>query len=73
MSQLTIQYLCKRTLAIKELEKKRQPCFVDLSGFGNIRYEIFYPKDRENCQPFYIMLKDLANKAKDDFWKGGMI
>lgn len=49
------------------------PCFVELTGFGSIRYDIAYPERRENCQEFYAMLKDLANKAKVNFWKGGEI
>ena len=49
------------------------PMFVELTGFGQIRYDICYPGNRENCKEFYEELKSMCQKAKEDFWKGGHI
>jgi hypothetical protein len=48
-----------------------EPMFVELTGFGNIRYDIAYP-DRVH-EGFYNVLKVLCKEAKDNFWKGGQI
>jgi hypothetical protein len=50
-----------------------EPMFVELSGFGDIRYDISYPAQRKNCKEFYEDLKLLCNIAKESFWKGGQI
>jgi len=49
------------------------PMFVELTGFGCIRYDISYPKQRENCVEFYNMIKELAAATEIRFWKGGQI
>lgn len=50
-----------------------EPMFVELTGFGDIRYDIAYPHHRAACKEFYEELKLLCNIAKDNFWKGGQI
>jgi hypothetical protein len=48
-----------------------EPMFVELTGFGDIRYDIAYPSRVHN--EFYEMLKDLCLKGKKNFWEGGQI
>lgn len=47
------------------------PCFVEFTGFGDIRYDIAYP-DQLN-DDMSNMLKDKCNKLKKAFWKGAQI
>lgn len=47
------------------------PCFVEFTGFGDIRYDIPYPH-KLNFD-LYNFLKDYSKKAKANFWKGGQI
>jgi hypothetical protein len=44
------------------------PCFVEFTGFGNIRYEIAYPSG-----DMLKILKDKGLEVKNNFWKGGEI
>ena len=47
------------------------PMFVSFTGFGNIRYDIHYPREL-NIEMFNV-LKKYVIKAKNNFWKGGEI
>ena len=44
------------------------PCFVEFTGFGNIRYEIDYPSGE-----IFEILKEEGIKIRENFWKGGNI
>lgn len=44
------------------------PSSVSFSGFGNIRYDITYPKNE-----MYEILKNYGIKAKENFWRGSQI
>lgn len=48
-----------------------EPMFVEFTGFGQIRYDINYPKELNN--DLYEILKTYGIKAKKNFWKGGEI
>ena len=45
------------------------PCFVSVTGFGNIRYDI----NRNIPEPLFSRLQKLGIEVKDRFWKGGQI
>ena len=45
-----------------------KPCFVEFTGFGNIRYDISYPEGK-----MLEFLKKHGDKAEKRFWKGGKI
>lgn len=44
------------------------PCFVEFTGFGAIRYDISYPKDK-----LLEILTHWGKVAHDNFWAGGEI
>lgn len=46
-------------------------CFVEFTGFGNIRYDISYPN--QLCPEMSEVITKWALEAKDNFWKGGEI
>lgn len=48
-----------------------EPCFIEFTGFGNIRYDIDCP-NKVNTN-LYDLLKSHGKKAKNNFWKGGEI
>ena len=52
------------------------PCFIELTGFGGVRYDINnlskYNKNK-SCQDFYKMLREMCLKAKEDYWKAAQI
>lgn len=48
-----------------------EPMFIEFTGFGQIRYDINYPKELN--VDLYEMLKNHGIKAKNNFWKGGEI
>jgi hypothetical protein len=47
------------------------PCFVEISGYGNTRYDLSYP-DQCNMD-FALMLSEEGIKTKTDFFKGSEI
>lgn len=62
------------TISGKKIEyqlRNDEPCFIEFSGFGNIRYDISYPKKINN--DLYDILKKYGIKAKENFWKGSQI
>mgnify|MGYP003630571845 CR=1 FL=1 len=48
-----------------------KPMFVEVTGFGNIRYDISYPE--QHHKDLYNRLKDLGKIVSDDFWAAGEI
>jgi hypothetical protein len=51
--------------------RDEEPCFVEFTGFGNIRYDIGYPEEL-NIE-MYRLLAKYGKNAKNKFWKGGSI
>jgi hypothetical protein len=48
-----------------------KPMFVEVTGFGSIRYDIHYP-DEINME-MYNLLKRYGLEVKKAFWKGAQI
>ena len=48
-----------------------EPMFIEFTGFGDVRYDIAYPKELN--EEMYNLLKEYGNKAKTNFWEGGEI
>ncbi len=51
--------------------RKDEPCFVEFMGFGNLRYDINYPKLLH--QEMYNFLKEYGIEARNNFLNGGEI
>lgn len=69
-----IGFVKLKTITGKKVEyqlRGDRPCFVEFSGFGNIRYDISYP-ERLN-QELYDFLKEYGLKNQKNFWAGGQI
>jgi len=67
-------YVTIYTLTGKKIEyviRNNEPCFVEFTGFGNIRYDIAYPKEMNLAM--YNKLKKWGDKISKNFWKGSQI
>lgn len=66
-----VGFVTLHTLTGKMIEyqfRSGKPCFVEFTGFGNIRYDIAYPEGK-----MFDFLKKWGDKAEKHFWKGGQI
>jgi hypothetical protein len=53
--------------------RRGEPMFVELTGYGSIRYDIAYPSQLKSCPEFYSTLKILCERTEKGFWKGAEI
>lgn len=66
-----IGFVTLKTITGKTVEyqlRRGIPCFVEFTGFENIRYDVAYPKDE-----LLDILTFWGKKAEENFWKGGQI
>lgn len=69
-----IGFVTVYTITGKTIEyqlRNDEPCFVEFTGFYDIRYDISYPE--KMCMPMYEKLKKWGINAQKKFWKGGSI
>jgi hypothetical protein len=69
-----IGFVTLYTITGKKIEfqmRRDEPCFVEFTGFGDIRYDVFYPE--KSNKELYEILKKYGLKAQTKFWKGGQI
>jgi len=66
---VTLETITGKTISYQL--RNDEPCFVEFTGFGNIRYDTgFIKKEHINM---YNLLKEYGIKARQKFWNGGDI
>lgn len=69
-----VGFVTLRTITCKQISyqlRGEEPCFVEFTGFGNIRYDVDYPA--QSHKEMYDLLKKYGVEVKNAFWKGAQI